>query len=85
MRGMLRVIVIALPMLLASAWVIRELKLYRREVEWQKRRQLVDALRITLHYKAEERDREAAEKEAFDRKLKEGEEDDGGDKPGTPG
>lgn len=76
---MIRFVLTSAPLLLASALAIRELRLYRREVAWQKRRKQVDALRIALYYRAEERDREAAEREAFDRKLKEGEEDDDDD------
>lgn len=79
---MLRFILTALPLLLSSAWLIHEVRLYRREVSWQKRRKLVDALRIALHYKAAERDREAAEREAFDRKVKGEEDDDGTSKGG---
>ena len=75
---MIRFIFAAMPMLLLGTLLIRELRLYRREVAWQKRRATLDALRIALHYKAEERDREAAEREAFDRKLKEEEDDDDG-------
>jgi predicted Holliday junction resolvase-like endonuclease len=74
---MLRFILFVLvPLVLASAWLVHEVRLYRREVSWQQRRKLADALRIAFHYKADQRDREAAEREAFDRKLKEEEDGD---------
>ena len=73
---MLRFIFTAIPLLVAGGYAFRELKLLYREMAWQRRRKLLDALHIALHYRAEQRDQEAAEREAFDRKLK-GEDDDG--------
>ena len=76
MRVIVPVLVILLPPLLGGIWLVHEVRLYRREEAWRRRRQQVDALRVALYRRAAERDREAAEREAFDRKLKEEEDGD---------
>lgn len=78
LRLLIPMLLLTIPLLLTGGLVMRAVERHRMEVAWLQRRQKVDAFRAALHHRAAERDREAAEREAFDRKLR-GEEDDNGD------